>query len=150
VQPPHLSPFRSIKIRQESPLLVTSSSTRSKHPTCVKFYGAGLCRQNVYPKKQLPRQICDDCRRRSVIRGPSCGHILETEQDRPKVAMKHYYEAGIADSVVAFTWGVVRYSGFKYNIQAGAVPRGGQGVRGPPVKFLPPPPVAPPLAKIFC
>jgi len=46
-----------------------------------------------------------------------------------------------------------------YCITAGAVPRGPRGDRGPPVKFLPPPLVAPQkssrlgppaLAKIFC
>ena len=38
----------------------------------------------------------------SVVCCPSRGHISETKQNRPIVTMEHYYEAGTADSVVAF------------------------------------------------
>ena len=53
----------------------------------------------------LLMHMCDGCRRRPVVRRPFSvpSHISKTEQERPivKYGALHYYEVGIAVSVVS-------------------------------------------------
>ena len=43
---------------------------------------------------RLDGQIWDGCRRRSVVRCPSRGHISKTKQDRPVVTVERYTDVG--------------------------------------------------------